>query len=95
MRRKLAILLVLLGSAASPPARAFCAGTESILGYLVRPVVHVGRLVVVDLPADDGAHDAGHDVRMPVHVLFAPRLRRPASAGGPCLTDGWRAVNSL
>jgi hypothetical protein len=38
----------------------------------------VGRglvLILVDLPTDDGGYDVGDDIRMPVHVRLAPRLR--------------------
>lgn len=56
------------------------------VGLLVRPLVHGGlAFLLVDLPADDGVHDAGDDVRMPVHVFSASglrpaRRRKPLSA---------------
>jgi hypothetical protein len=50
----------------------------------------VGRGLVflfVDLPTDDGGHDVGDDVRMPIHVFSAPRLRKTRQLSQNALGD--------
>lgn len=73
----MAEILDLSHPARKPASAGVRSAMGSAVGWLVRPLVHVGRrlvVLVVGLRADDGGHDTADDDRMPVHVFLASRL---------------------